>query len=115
MAAQPRATGKTDWTTRTSINFEVPLFYIVRRGLSDEQVEAAQAALFLTPCQAAFISSAVDEDLAWKLSSQVVYGNIEAAKQWAEEIGRPMLFIGEAEFIDAVFPDGKREALVAQG
>jgi len=96
---------------------EVPLYYIVRRGLQPEQVEAAALTLSITPCQAAFISNHVDAELALKFSEQVFSADSDAtanllAKQWAQDIGRPMLVVGDADFIDGVFPDGHREAIV---
>jgi hypothetical protein len=97
---------------------EVPLYYILRRGLQPEQVEAAALTLSITPCQAVFISNHIDAELALHFSDQVFSADSEAlaillAKRWAEDIGRPMLVVGDAEFIDAVFPDGHREAIVA--
>ena len=96
---------------------EVPLYYIVKRGLSPEQLEAVMSALSITPCQAVFISNIVDSDLAWKFAPQVINAKTDSeamtqAKHWATDIGRPMLVIGEAEFIDGIFPDGRREPLL---
>ena|SRR5579859_4675350 len=95
---------------------DVPLFYIVKRGLSAEQFEAVQAALSLTPCQAVFISNLNDHDLAWKFADQVIHADSEAtaillARTWQERTERPMLVVGEAELLDGVFADGHKEAI----
>lgn len=97
---------------------DVPLFYILKRGLEPEYFEAAVAALSITPCQAAFISDAKDAGLAWKLVEQVITCDsdetaLSLAKKWSTDIGRPMLVIGKAEFLDSVFSDGHREAITA--
>lgn len=96
---------------------EVPLFYVVKRGLSAEHVEAVMVALSITPCQAAFISTPQDAALAWNFAPQVICADAEEtalslAQRWATDVGRPMLVIGEADCLDAVFADGHREALV---
>lgn len=95
---------------------EAPLFYVVKRGLSPEEIDAVRASLSITPCQAVFISKTEDHDLAWRFSDQVMMAVDEEtalllAKRWATDIGRPMLVVGTAALLDAVFADGKREAL----
>jgi len=97
---------------------EIPLYYIVKRGLTAEQADAAMAVLSLTPCQAAFITNPVDAVLACHFTQQVISADADAtamklARRWAEDIGRPMLVFGDADFIDAVFSDGRKEAVVA--
>lgn len=107
-------TEKTDWTTKTSIKLDVPLFYIVKRGLSESQIETIKAALSLTPCQAVVISDFSDEPQAVHLAPVVLSANsdslaVELARDWAEKTGRPLLVIGKSELLDAVYSDGHQE------
>jgi len=93
---------------------DVPLYYIVRRGLSESQIEAIKAALSLTPCQAVVISDFSDEPQAINLAPVVLSAHsdelaVEVAREWAEKTSRPLLVIGKSELLDAVYPDGHQE------
>lgn len=95
---------------------EVPLLYLIKRGLSPQQVEAVRTALSMTPCHAVFISRIEDHDLAWRFGDQVIRSDsdeaaFDLAKVWAERIGRPMLVLGGTELLAAVYSDGRRETM----
>lgn len=91
---------------------EVPVYYIVRRGLDPDELQKVQAALSLTPCQAAFISNLQDHEFALKFSDQIICTesenkSLELANEWAKRIGRPMLAVTNcSENLFAVQEDG---------
>lgn len=92
----------------------VPLYYSVKRGLEPEDIKRVQSALALTPCHAAFIGSPLDHDYALNFTEQVICAenpeNVDTlAKEWAERIGRPMLILGCAEILGAVYQNGNFE------
>lgn len=95
-----------------------PLFYVLKRGLSPEQADVAVELLSVTPCQAAVVRDFADTPIALSFAPQIFWANDEVAacefaRKWATETGRPLLVLGEAEFLDAVFPDGRREPLAS--
>lgn len=95
---------------------DIPLLYILKRGLPPEQAEVVWAALSITPCLAAFVSNAQDAALASNFVTYVVRSEsdssaIHEATECAKEYERPMLVIGEADFLDGMFADGRREPI----
>lgn len=91
-----------------------PLYYVLRRGLEAEQIEAVQAALSITPCHGVVISDLHDEESAWRFAPIVLLAAnesraIEVAKEWADKTGRPLLVIGKSDFLHAVYSDGHSE------
>lgn len=96
---------------------DVPLYYIVKRGLPESQIETIKAALSVTPCQAVVISNLSDESLAIHLAPVILTAKDDAvaldlARQWAERTERPLLVIGTADLLDAVYPDGHQESVL---
>jgi hypothetical protein len=92
-------------------DFAVPLYYVIKRGLGPEEIEKAKALLSLTPCQAAFVTEAVDAEMAWQIVPEVLYASSPEAIVWAKQTGRPILTVGKTDFLDAVYEDGRHESL----
>lgn len=99
----------------------VPLFYVLNRRLPETEADAVMRALQLTPVFHAIVSNLLDTHLAFAFAPGVQHVNSDEdalllAQKLAEDTGRPMLVIGEADFLDAVYvnADGtlRREALV---
>lgn len=93
-----------------------PLFYVMARGLDIRYLDAIEAALSLTPCSAVVISRPQDAEEAWKFAPMVMRADdeilaIALAKEWAVRTGRPILVIGQAKFLDAVYRDGHIESV----
>jgi hypothetical protein len=94
----------------------VPLYYVVNRYLPLEEAGAVMSALRITPVHAAIVSDHRDAQLGLQLAPHLMLAEDEKsacmfAAKLARESGRPLLVVGEADFLDAVYPDGKREAL----
>lgn len=93
-----------------------PLFYVMKRGLDEKYVQAVQAALAITPCQAVVVSDLADAEVAWKFAPMVMRASddfmaLTVARHWATNTGRPLLVIGKADFLDAIYPDGHTEKI----
>jgi hypothetical protein len=93
-----------------------PLFYVMARGLGIELLDQIEAALSITPCQAVVISEYGDAEVAWKFAPMVMRAESELlalslAREWAIRTGRPLLVIGKAELLDAVYKDGHVESV----
>lgn len=96
-----------------------PLFYVMARGLDRKTLDAIEAALSLTPCQAVIVSDLRDAEIAWNFAPMVMRADSELlalslARETATRTGRPLLVIGKAELLDAVYRDGHIES-VARG
>lgn len=96
--------------------FRVPLFYVMNRKLPEDEAAAVLRALSITPCQAAIVTDLLDTKLAFSVAPDVIHAiNDEQAlllaRKVVEEIRRPVLVIGVADFLDAVYSDGTREAV----
>jgi hypothetical protein len=94
----------------------VPSYYVVSRKLEKEHAFAVIHALSITPCQCAVISDVLDASLALELSASVLRAATDKdalalAVLIAEDSKRPVLVVGEADFLDAVYGDGRREAV----
>ena len=95
---------------------EVPSYYVLNRKLPDTEADAGWRALGITPVAAAIVSDLRDSSLAFHFAPSVQHVDndqdaLTLAGQLSAEVGRPLLVIGEADFIDAVYPSGRREAL----
>lgn len=93
-----------------------PLFYVMARGLDLPYLEAIEAALSLTPCSAVVVSRLQDAEIAWRYAPMVLRADdeilaIALAKEWAARTCRPILVIGQAKFLDAVYRDGHIESV----
>jgi hypothetical protein len=86
------------------------------RGLDRKTIDAVEAALSLTPCSAVVISDLHDAETAWIFAPMVLRADdeimaIALAKEWAARTSRPILVIGKAELLDAVYKDGHVESV----
>lgn len=93
-----------------------PLFYVMARGLDTPYLDAIEAALSLTPCSAVVVSRLQDAEIAWRFAPMVMRADDEIlaiglAKEWASRTSRPILVIGQAKFLDAVYRDGHVESV----
>jgi len=93
-----------------------PLFYVMARGLDRKTIDAVEAALSLTPCQAVIITDLHDAEIAWIFAPMVMRADSELlalslARETATRTGRPVLVIGKAELLDAVYKDGHIESV----
>ena len=91
----------------------VPSYYIVSRTLNGDQAACVIGALNITPVSCAIISNPLDTELAFKLCNEVVRTNtpadaLDIAKKIAAHNGRPPIVVGEADVLDAVYPDGRK-------
>jgi hypothetical protein len=97
---------------------DVPLFYVVSRHLPIEQVEVVLRIMRITPCFLAVISRVQDAALGLSVAPDVANAAsdedaLALAKKMAIEIERPVIVVGEADFLDAVWADGRRESLAS--
>jgi hypothetical protein len=93
-----------------------PLFYVMARGLDRKTLDAIEAALSLTPCHAVIVSDLRDSEIAWNFAPVVMRADNEfvaltLAHETATRIGRPVLVIGKAEILDAIYKDGHKESV----
>lgn len=93
-----------------------PILYVLRRGLPQKQLDAVMDALSITPCVAVVISDLEDAKVAWNFAPMVMRAETEllalqVARHWAEKTQRPLLVIGKADFLDAIYFDGHIESL----
>lgn len=97
-------------------DFVVPLYYVVSRKLPPEEAFIVLHCLSITPCQCAVISDVHDCKLAITLSNEIIRAATDEdahliAKDLSIKTKRPLMVIGEANFLDAVYPDGHREPI----
>jgi hypothetical protein len=92
----------------------IPGYYVVKRNLSDAEVQVVQHALKFTPISAVIVSDAHDIEVATRFSQEVIQTNAvdvhAVANKLSAEAGCFLLVVGETEgFLDACYPDGTRE------
>jgi hypothetical protein len=90
----------------------LPAFYVVNRRLPREHASFIAAALKITPINIAIVSDVADVSLALEFCSSILrVADNELAMKTAMSISqtaRPLV-IGDADVLDAVYPDGKTE------
>jgi hypothetical protein len=96
----------------------IPLYYCVRRGLNDEQLDAVSSLLCITPVLACVIFDAHDAQAASHLTTETMMaGNEASAHKLARKIsllhGQPLVVMGNCDFIDAYLPDGTHLGITA--
>lgn len=96
----------------------VPLYYCVRRGLTDEQLDEVSSLLCITPVLACVIFDPHDAKAAAQLTSQTMMASTEvSAHKLARKIsllhGQPLVVMGSCDLIDAYFPDGTHFEILA--
>lgn len=94
----------------------IPVYYVVSRNVSPETVGDIMHCLAITPVACSIITNVLDAQLALSLCDTLLMANsFETATLIASRIhddtGMPSVVVGEADFIDAVYADGTREAL----
>jgi len=97
-------------------DIEVPAFYVVNRSLPKEEAFVVATALRITPVQCAVISDVLDASLALELAPSVMRAETDKdalalALLLSRESQRPVLVIGEADFLDGIYSNGRREAV----
>lgn len=95
----------------------VPAFYIVNRLLKKEEAGPILQVLSITPISSAIIHDVLDADLALAFSPQVLRCATEedshqVAMKMSQDSKMPVLVVGTAEVIDAVYPGGRRVKVV---
>ncbi len=89
---------------------DVPLYYVVNRHMQD--TDCVLYALRLTPVDTAIVSNVMDYDYAARLCQAVIL--TDEVEKTRVKLNRTVLIVGEAEFIDAVYADGRRQSLAHQ-
>lgn len=93
---------------------KVPIYYVANAALSEPEMAFVLSALKITPVLACIITNPVDCDFALQLSAEVMKADtLVAAHKLAKEVnrntGRPLIILGEANFLDAYYADGTME------
>lgn len=96
----------------------IPLYYCVRRGLTDEQLDAVSSLLCITPVLACVIFDAHDAQASSHFTSETMMADTEAsAHKLARKIsmlhGQPLVVMGSCDLIDAYFQDGSHLGILA--
>jgi hypothetical protein len=94
----------------------VPAAYVLNSKCSPEQTAVVIRTLAITPIHCAIVSDIHDVELARQFSELVFRCNtpedaIANAVTIFKEVDMPVLVVGEAGLLDAVYVDGKREAM----
>lgn len=88
----------------------LPEYYVVSRHMQD--ADCILHALRLTPIDIAIVTNVLDYDYATQLCNAVIL--TDDAEKTRLSLNRRVLILGEADFIDAVYADGRRESLAAR-
>jgi hypothetical protein len=95
-----------------------PAVYVLSRHIALDDTDDAVRMLGFTPLNKIFIHD--DRDLALAcvflpaqeiLKTRSQADSVELAQAVYAETGEPSLVVGDAELLDAIWPDGRREAL----
>jgi hypothetical protein len=97
-------------------DISVPVVYVVNRTIPREETFVVLQTLRITPCCCAVISNILDAELAIQLAPEVLRAEteekaIELGKTVAANFKRAVLVVGQANFLDAIWSDGRREAV----
>lgn len=95
-----------------------PIYYCVRRGLTDEQLDTVASLLRITPVLACVIFDVHDNQAALKLSQQTMKTDTEElahklARRIAVLHSQPLVVMGTCDLIEAYFPDGSHQRINA--
>lgn len=90
------------------MDLKIPAFYILSRKLSLDEVDPIMRALGITPVWCSIVSDPRDSELAISFAPQVLRSEndtvaIELARRISREQNQPVLVIGEADLLDAVY------------
>lgn len=89
---------------------EVPSYYVLGKNIRD--ANSLLGALRMTPVDIAIVSNVLDYDFAQSVFSAVILVSPGRERETREGLGRRVVIFGEAEYIDAIYPDGRRENLI---
>ena len=100
------------------MDIKVPAYYVLNRKIDREHVGPILRALNITPVFSALISDVNDAALGLMFSPQVMRCTTEAAScevalAMSAENNMPILVLGTADVLDAVYRDGSRHAVAA--
>ena len=93
---------------------DLPLFYILNRHLSNEQVPAIQTSLRITPVDCSVVFDVQDVNLATQFSIPFFLAKdepdaLDCAVELSQKHQRRALVIGHADLLDACYADGRKE------
>jgi hypothetical protein len=93
---------------------KVPIYYVANAALSEPEMAFVLSALQITPVLACVIVDPKDCDFALQLSGEVMkVDSLDKAHLLAKDVnmktGRPLIILGEANFLDAYYADGTSE------
>ena len=96
----------------------VPSYYVLNRDLDPSHVVAVLDALDGHRHTTAIISRMTDAELALNISQTVIRADSDedatnTATILSAEGALPVLVVGKADFLDAVFPDGQQSPMVS--
>lgn len=100
-------------------NLRVPSYYVVSRQLTKEQIGPVFNAFSITPVFCSIVNDVRDVELALSFSPQVMRCKTEedsysVAQAISAEQKQPVLVVGTADVLDAVYADGQRHPVGAQ-
>jgi hypothetical protein len=91
---------------------EIPKYYVVTKTLPLADVPAVRDTLSITPIWCCFISDLQHAELARQLAEEVIATDSdENAQALAQSLDECSIVLGDALYIDMIFPDGRKEAL----
>lgn len=102
------------------MDLKIPLLYILSRDCPDDSVDLVRRVLGITPIYCTMVSNILDYELARKFDQQLVRTNsqedsISKAIEIAKEVKMPVLVIGSAGMLDAIYEDGNKEEIIIHG
>ena len=97
----------------------LPTFYILNRECPLEHARYIKDVLSITPIVGAIISDQRDYPLAMMFTDSVLHAETperaqELAIELVEQDGVLPLVIGQADMLDAIYPDGRKESVAVR-
>ena len=97
-------------------DIRAPLYYVIGCDISQDDIEAAQLVLAVTPCSTAVVCRHSDKSLVEPFVFETLRADDEkACKELAAHLSMiiniPMLTVGEGKGLTAVYLDGTEEAI----
>jgi hypothetical protein len=99
-------------------DLRVPSYYVVSRKMPKDQIGPILNALSITPVYCSIVSDIHDAELALSFASHVLRCKTEGdscvvALAVSAEHKLPVLVVGTADVLDAVYSDGRRHPVAA--
>lgn len=95
---------------------EAPLYYVLSRTFPPEDIPKLERIFAVTPILGCLITQAADSLLAQKLDFAESITLVAKHEQWVKKLfdqyHLPALVIGEADGLEAVYPDGRKEKVI---